>query len=118
MVKISGTLFYFLSLSCIASAQKSSDIIGKWQDARHADKIISVYKNYDGTYEGKAINNGSIVFKRLLWDSQTHTYKGTLIHPESKAEYPIDIQITNATTLAFTIQKFFISKKFTFIIIK
>jgi uncharacterized protein (DUF2147 family) len=118
MKKITVSILLFLLLSFLSNAQNSDAIIGKWKDIDNAEKTVEVYKATDGKYYGKGTGNGFMVFKALVWDKQTNTYKGILINPDNDDEFSITIRLTTTDRFAFKVSKFIMSKKFEFVRMK
>lgn len=117
-MKIIVCSLLFLSLPFFSNAQNSDAIFGKWKDVNHTEKTVEIYKAVDGKFYGKGISNGFVVFKALVWDKLTNTYKGLLINPDNNDEFPITIRLTGADTFTFKVSKFIMSKKFEFVRIK
>ncbi len=120
---LGATLFMLSSFASLA--QTSEKIIGQWKDKNHPEKQVEMYKQ--GTsYFGKTINdqravskNGTLVFKELVWNEQTKTYKGILINPDNpKEEFKIDIALVGENQFQFKVGKFIFGKSFTFIRIR
>ncbi|MDO1449371.1 DUF2147 domain-containing protein [Rhodocytophaga aerolata] len=119
-------LFGLLTLlTCVftghsAAAQGADTILGKWQDAAHPEKQVEFHKK-DSQYTGKVINdpknpsrNNAILFRELVWNNTNKTYQGTLINPDNKDEYKVEISLPDNNTFQFKAGKFIFSRTFIF----
>lgn len=106
------TILVCISFSTFA--QTPNSLIGYWKDPSHPEKQIQMYMEPDNKNYGKSTDN-IIIFKALVWDDKAKVYDGTLIDPETKLTFKVNIYLTNNDRFTFTVKKLLLTKKFEFI---
>lgn len=95
-------------------AQRSTDIVGKWQDVDHPEKRVMIYQKEE-RYFGKSLEEKSNpVFKNLIWEKVSNTYTGILINPANQEEYEVEIQWEGKDLFKFTVGPFIFKRTFRF----
>ncbi len=113
---------FFIGSPLCGYSQTAEQLLGKWRDSKHPEKQIVMVQQSATMFFGKKIvepgkanEKETVLFRNLVWDSATRTYKGVLIDPESQQEYDITIQMPARDQFTFTIKRFFLSRTFQFV---
>ena len=113
---------FLVGMSPHLHAQTTEQLPGKWKDSKHPEKQIVMVRQSATTFYGKkwveaerANEKETVLFRNLVWDSLTRTYKGVLIDPESQHEYNVVLQMPAKDRFTFTVKRFFLSRTFQFV---
>lgn len=114
-------LCLFICLGCHALAQSADELIGQWQDVKHPEKKVEIYRLPSGKYEGKALEKSTsqsdkphILLRDLIWVPQEKKYKGRIAPPEGGGEINIDLLWVSPDEFTFSVSRFLMTRTFRF----
>ncbi len=117
-LKSTELMMALMLLSSGLTAQSAKSILGKWKGEEDASRQIEFYQEKDGSFSGKVINdngkNGTLIFKQLKYDEQSHTYKGQMMPPDAKLSINATLTFHENNRLEVVGKKFLLTKTFHF----
>jgi Uncharacterized protein conserved in bacteria (DUF2147) len=120
-LKSTELMMALMLLSSGLSAQSAKTILGKWKGEEDAARQIEFFQEKDGSFSGRVINdhsknakNGTLIFKQLKYDEQSHTYKGQMTPPDAKLSINATLTFHENNRLEVVGKKFLLTKTFHF----